>query len=397
MNIAIAEACSKASDAEKGKIEIRPAIPFVPESAVESDRTEKNKDDFIAVTCRYRPSAGDSKKNNYVIQAKRFETGTTEDVLRWYITLQDIFEKKPCEDAEAKFGMVELLLGGQGKKDFMRFKKTVTEGLVVSDTGIAAPRGVTEESLKMTLDKFKGLAFKDFAARHQVNYLRQNLRKPVGVTARACAGRLQEISNYLEYFPGPDSNVPLTEGDLINILNQMVPAQWRRSMISINFQPFTKSMTEVIEYMEKLEVLEATTKQPGNKKRDKEKSEDKTGKSKSKTKKFSKKSSKNRGKKRKRNDSDSEEDSRTKYCAICKAKGGPFWSHNTEDCRILSGYQKHKHRATQNMSKKEFNALVHAQVQRVLGKKAKTPRTKRAKGSSDSSPSSSESSDSEEE
>ena len=37
-------------------------------------------------------------------------------------------------------------------------------------------------------------------------------------------------SNYLHYFPGPDSNVPLTEGDLINILNQMGPAQWRRSM-----------------------------------------------------------------------------------------------------------------------------------------------------------------------
>ena len=74
----------------------------------------------------------------------------------------------------------------------------------------------------------------------------------------------------MEYFPGPDSNVPLTEGDLINILNQMVPAQWRRSMISINFQPFNKSMTEVIEYMEKLEVLEATNKQSGTKKHDKE-------------------------------------------------------------------------------------------------------------------------------
>ena len=94
MNIAISEACKQASDAEKGKIEIRPAIPFVPESTVESDRTDKNKDEFISVTCRYRPSAGDSKKNDYVIQAKRFETGTTEDVLRWYITLQEIFEKK---------------------------------------------------------------------------------------------------------------------------------------------------------------------------------------------------------------------------------------------------------------------------------------------------------------
>ena len=398
MNIAISEACKQASDAEKGKIEIRPAIPFVPESTVESDRTDKNKDEFISVTCRYRPSAGDSKKNNYVIQAKRFETGTTEDVLRWYITLQEIFEKKPCEDAEAKFGMVELLLGGQGKKDFMRFKKTVTEGLVASDstTSIATPRGITEDSFKLTLDKFKNQAFKDFAARHQVNYLRQNLRKPVGVTARACAGRLQEISNYLEYFPGPDSNVPLTEGDLINILNQMVPAQWRRSMISINFQPFNKSMTEVIEYMEKLEVLEATNKQSSTKKGDKEKSEDKTGKSKNKTKKFPKKHSKSKGKKRKRHDSDSEDDRYDKYCAICKAKGGPFWTHDTEDCRTLTGFRKKKQRATQGMTKKEFHALVNTQWKRFIEGKNKDTRPKKAKDSNESSVTSIESSDSEE-
>ena len=48
------------------------------------------------------------------------------------------------------------------------------------------------------------------------------------------------------------------------------------------------------------------------------------------------------------------------------------------------------------MTKKEFHALIHAQVQRVLGKKDKGPRTKRARNSSGSSPSSSESSDSEE-
>ena len=93
MNIAISEACKEASDAEKGKIQIRPAIPFVPESTVESDRTNKNEDESISVTYRYRPSAGDSKKNNYVIQAKRFETGTTEDVLQWYITLQEILKR----------------------------------------------------------------------------------------------------------------------------------------------------------------------------------------------------------------------------------------------------------------------------------------------------------------
>ena len=48
MNIAISEVCKQVSDAKKGKIEIRPAIPFVPESTVESDWTNKNKDEFIS-------------------------------------------------------------------------------------------------------------------------------------------------------------------------------------------------------------------------------------------------------------------------------------------------------------------------------------------------------------
>ena len=47
MNIAISEVCKHASDTEKGKIEIRPAIPFVPESIVESERNDKNKDELI--------------------------------------------------------------------------------------------------------------------------------------------------------------------------------------------------------------------------------------------------------------------------------------------------------------------------------------------------------------
>ena len=78
---------SQTSNAEKDKIKVRPAIPFVPESTLESIRPDKNKNEVIAVTCRYMCSAGDPKKNNYVIQAKHFEIGTTDDVLHWYITL----------------------------------------------------------------------------------------------------------------------------------------------------------------------------------------------------------------------------------------------------------------------------------------------------------------------
>ena len=68
------KACSQVSNSEKGKIEIRPAIPFVPESTVDVERIDKNKDEFISLIYRYRPSARDSKKNYYVIKANRFET-----------------------------------------------------------------------------------------------------------------------------------------------------------------------------------------------------------------------------------------------------------------------------------------------------------------------------------
>ena len=43
--------------------------------------------------------------------------------------------------------MLKLLLGGQDKKDFVRFKKTVTKGLVASDgtDSIVTPREITED------------------------------------------------------------------------------------------------------------------------------------------------------------------------------------------------------------------------------------------------------------
>ena len=133
--------------------------------------------------------------------------------------------RKPFGNSETKFDIVELLLGGQGKKDFIQSKKTVTKSLVASDriVTIASLRGIAEDSSKMTLNKFKNQAFKEFVAMHQVNYLWQNLCKPVGKINRACTGRHQDISNYLECFPGPYLNVPITKGDLNNILNQMVP------------------------------------------------------------------------------------------------------------------------------------------------------------------------------
>ena len=89
MNAAIASVCSKAGDAEKGNIEIRPAVSFVSEATYDS--TEKEKQKFVDITCRHSPSGADSKKNNYQIHVRIFDHGTPEDMLLWYIQRSKTF------------------------------------------------------------------------------------------------------------------------------------------------------------------------------------------------------------------------------------------------------------------------------------------------------------------
>ena len=47
----------------------------------------------------------------------------------------------------------------------------------------------SEDPCKLTLDKFKDQAFKNFAAKRQVNYPWQNLHKHMQVNTRTCEGR----------------------------------------------------------------------------------------------------------------------------------------------------------------------------------------------------------------
>ena len=67
----------------------------------------------------------------------------------------------------------------------------------------------------------------------------------------------------MRLFPGPDSNVPLGEGYLIDILVCMVPTVWRESMMTANFEPMHHTLLEVVEYFEQLEVI-GVQKRPEN-------------------------------------------------------------------------------------------------------------------------------------
>ena len=174
----------------------------------------------------------------------------------------------------------------------------------------------------MTMEKFEAKSFKKFAARRQVSYLHNDLRKPLVVSIRTCFTRLTEMNNFLRLFPGSDSNVPLGEGDLFGILVHMVPTAWHESMMTANFESMHHTLLAVVQYFEQLEVIESAKKTRETQKVKEEKSEN-NEQSKTKPKKNTKK--KISKKKRKREEFSSDEDDSKKFCSHCKKNNGPYW------------------------------------------------------------------------
>ena len=107
--------------------------------------------------------------------------------------------------------------------------------------------------------------------------------------------------------------------------------------------------------------------QTKNKHRKKNESENKT-KEKSKGKgKSQKKNSKGKNNKRKAETVDSDEEN--KFCAYCKGNGRKHLTHNASNCyfiKNLGNRGSNKKPKYQNKGSKEFNALVKAQVQKLL-------------------------------
>ena len=119
------------------------------------------------ITCRHAPTKQHAEKKNYNAHVRIFVHDTPEGMLLCCTKIQDIYFKKPCDDAESKFDITKLLLEGQAKSKFLQFR--------------------TEH-------------------------------KYAGVTIKACTTRLKEIKKYLKYFPGPDLNIPLADFFLLSPL-----------------------------------------------------------------------------------------------------------------------------------------------------------------------------------
>eukprot|EP00957_Ditylum_brightwellii_P137438 10478377-Ditylum_brightwellii.AAC.1 len=133
--------------------------------------------------------------------------------------------------------------GGEDKDDEEKEKKDKGP----SSASAVTPAGITKETYSSSMRKFMQYYFvsHQFAARTQRYYL----QKPKDLGIWHMVAWLQEINSMLPYFSQP-SNSKLPEDNLVEIVLQLIPVGWKRTMTCANFKPLEHSMEELVEYLE---------------------------------------------------------------------------------------------------------------------------------------------------
>ena len=91
------------------------------------------------------------------------------------------------------------------------------------------------------------------ALRDQKRYMRRILRKPREMTIKQYFARYHELNEYLDQFPPFNANQHIPEDEIKEHAEFSIPNSWHKRMIMLGFDPVAASLTEFIEFCERIE------------------------------------------------------------------------------------------------------------------------------------------------
>ena len=94
------------------------------------------------------------------------------------------------------------------------------------------------------------------------------MRKPPTMTMRSFMTRMLEINQYLSEFPPHGDDQQLPQDEILDIGEFAVPNAWQREMTIQNFDPIAGTVSDLVDFCERMECTEGTT-DPDKKKEDK--------------------------------------------------------------------------------------------------------------------------------
>ena len=292
----------------------------------------------------------DADGPTYEMVVKQFRTGTPEDYIKTIIAINRVLKGQNINTGPDQYSMVHRILLG--------------ETLTAFNNAATQVGNETIGNLKIVFKKVAASVFPIRAYAIQKQSMRRFMRKPRDMKIQEYVDRLQEINDYLVYFPTKDGEAEATklpEEEIMDILLFGIPNSWSKKMVELGFDTLAHTPNEFIEVCERISFGE--TDNEGQKAKTKQDAGQKGVKSPPGS---LSKSPHNSNKRKFSNDNNNQ-----KYCPLHKAYG-----HDANDCKViqsmvkkqqanweaggLTNYKRQKKETQAKKTEQIFNFMVKA-------------------------------------
>ena len=220
--------------------QLTPPIPLV-----RPPRSELQRGEYQTYKLRNVPT--DDKSPTYELAVPYFGTGTCEEWLLFRKNLTKVLTGQNVTTGPASYIVGRRLLEGDALATFNNAAETKASETV--------------DTFKECIEAVNESIFPRRAVLLQRRYMRRFIRKPNTMTTREYVARLTEINGYLPLFPpvkeGEAHPTALPQDEIVDLLEYGVPNSWQRSMILQDFNPLQHTVTEFVQFCERLEQVEA--------------------------------------------------------------------------------------------------------------------------------------------
>ena len=212
-----------------------PPIPFE-----KPKKATLGKEDYLAMKLRSNPA--DEKSGLYDLVVPYFHNGTAEEWFGFTKNLANVFIGQNLTTGPTQYAMARQLLQGNcltqfdSKADKLGNKSVPNFKLVM--------RAVTESVMPLR------------AVQTQKRYMRRLLRKPKKMKIRAYYARYLELNKYLPQFPPFSDTQKISDDEIKEHAEFAIPNAWQRQMTLHGFEMIDHTMSEFIDFCERLEVTE---------------------------------------------------------------------------------------------------------------------------------------------
>ena len=222
-----------------------PPIPFVTKlKKLETEGADPDKVESLRFEFLVDPSNPATRfSKEFII----FKDGSPEEYIRWLIGYRDLELLMPLKEPSDKTKMLRTMLKGRSLSlfEYHLSKRCGGEDIEVTD----------HELLELVIRDLGLDYISRRAIRVQKYYMRRCLFMGPTTTVQQFVERLNELNCYLLFFP-EEYPTPLTQDEIIEILDQAKPPNWHEAMISANIDIFKMDYEAAISYFIRLENLD---------------------------------------------------------------------------------------------------------------------------------------------